>query len=143
MTTPDAAAGRDGAAQWAAIAAAPFARLTTFKRNGDPVSSAMWLAPLGDDIVMSTPADMVKVKRLRRDARVELAISNRMGTVEDGAAVVTGRGVVLSDPADVANGTRAILGKYGLQWRAMKAVEWVAARGRSRDRVVLRLTRDA
>ena len=47
-----------------------FVSLTTWKKSGEKVASAMWLARDGDALVMWTPADSWKVKRARRNPAV-------------------------------------------------------------------------
>ncbi len=113
-----------------------FVSLTTFRRNGVPVATPVWVAPDGDALVVTTPADSGKVKRLRRDPRVELRPCNRRGTVPDGAPVASGVAeVVAPDERSVA----ALKRKYGLQYRLISALERVVVRG-SRERVILRIT---
>ncbi|MFT3660225.1 MAG: PPOX class F420-dependent oxidoreductase [Gordonia sp. (in: high G+C Gram-positive bacteria)] len=56
-----------------------FVLLTTYRRDGTPVSTAMWAAPDGDDLVFWTPADTWKVKRLRRDPAVRVQACDRPG----------------------------------------------------------------
>ena len=75
-----------------------FVSLTTFRRSGEPVSTPVWVARDGDALVVTTPEDSGKVKRLRHTTRVELRPCNRMGRVKDGVPPVAGR-------ADIADGT--------------------------------------
>jgi PPOX class probable F420-dependent enzyme len=56
-----------------------FLSLTTFRKSGERVSSAMWVARDGDALIMFTPESSGKVKRLRNSPRVELRPCNRMG----------------------------------------------------------------
>jgi PPOX class probable F420-dependent enzyme len=74
-----------------------FVSLTTWKKNGEKVASAMWLARDGDALVMWTPADSWKVKRLRRDNRVELTPCGRTGQVDGGAKTTAGTAIVDDD----------------------------------------------
>ncbi|MEJ7654617.1 MAG: pyridoxamine 5'-phosphate oxidase family protein [Chloroflexia bacterium] len=59
MTEPDA----DTA--FAALHGHTYARLTTFRKNGEGVASAMWFALEGGQLYIATPANTGKVKRLR------------------------------------------------------------------------------
>jgi hypothetical protein len=96
----------------------------------------VWIARDGDALVVTTPADSGKVKRLRRDPRVELRPCNRRGTVPDGAPVAGGVAeVVAPDDRSVA----ALKRKYGLQYRLISTLERLFAR-RGRERVILRIT---
>jgi PPOX class probable F420-dependent enzyme len=113
-----------------------FVALTTFRRNGNPVSTPVWIAVDGDALVVTTPATSGKVKRLRRDPRVEMRPCNRRGTVPDGAPLVTGVAEVTA-PDDASS--RALRTKYGWQYRLITTVEKLVNR-RNRERVILRIT---
>ncbi|CAN5418447.1 PPOX class F420-dependent oxidoreductase [soil metagenome] len=121
------------------IGAEKFVSLTTFKRDGSPVAGPMWIAPDGEHLVVWTPADSWKVKRARRDPRVELTPCNRTGKVEAGAPVLQGTAEVITDPAYVGRAEAAIKTKYGFEFRIITLVEAVLARGR-KTRVALRIS---
>ena len=110
--------------------------LSTFRRTGAPVPTVVWIAPEGDALVVTTTADSGKVKRLRRDPRVELRPSNRRGQVAADAPVAAGVAAVV--PQD-ERATAALRRKYGLQYRLITGLERLVARGR-RERVILRIT---
>jgi PPOX class probable F420-dependent enzyme len=116
-----------------------FVSLTTFRRSGQPVATPVWVAVDGDALVVITPQDSGKVKRLRHDPRVELRPCSRSGRVADGAPVVAGRAEVLADAASTVRVTDRIRAKYGLEYRAVMLVERVVARG-LKTRVGLRIT---
>lgn len=116
-----------------------FVSLATFKKSGEKVASAMWLARDGDALVMWTPADSWKVKRIRRDGRVELTPCGRTGKVNDGAATTTGSASVDADPAETERVRRLIKAKYGFEFHVITTIERIVARG-SRDRVAVRIT---
>lgn len=118
-----------------------FVSLTTFKKSGEKVAGAMWLARDGDAVVMWTPADSWKVKRLRRDSRVELTPCGRTGKVPDGAEVICGSAVVDADPAETARVERLIKTKYGFEFYVITVLERIVARGK-KDRVAVRITID-
>ena len=119
-----------------------FVSLTTFKKSGEKVAGAMWLARDGDALVMWTPADSWKVKRLRRDRRVELTPCGRTGTVRDGASTTCGSAEVDPDPAATARVEGLIKAKYGVEFYVITFLERILARGR-KDRVAVRITIDA
>ena len=118
-----------------------FVSLTTFKKSGEKVAGAMWLARDGQALVMWTPADSWKVKRLRRDSRVELTPCGRTGKVTDDAESTNGSAVVDTDPVEAARVEQLIKAKYGFEFHVITLVERIIARGR-KDRVVLRITTD-
>lgn len=116
-----------------------FVSLTTFKRNGDAVASAMWIARDGESLVVWTPADAWKVKRVARDPRVTLTASGRTGKVAENAPELAGSAEVIRDPGEVARVEGLIKRKYGFEFRIVTLVEAVVARGR-KPRVALRIT---
>lgn len=121
------------------LATESFVSLTTFRRNGDGVSTPMWVARDGDALVMTTVAGSGKVKRLRNDPRVELRPCNRAGSVAPGAVTIPASAQVVDDAAESERQTAVLRAKYGFQFTAMLAVERLASRGRKRERVILRL----
>lgn len=116
-----------------------FVALTTFKRNGEQVSTPMWIGRDGTDLFAWTPADSWKVKRVGNNPRVLLAPSSRFGKVRDGAVTVEGTARVITDPATVDRLEGRIRRKYGLQYRLVTLIETIAARGR-KPRVILQIT---
>lgn len=109
---------------------ASFVSLTTFRKNGVGVSTPVWIARDGDELIVTTPRRSGKVKRLRNDPRVTLAPCDRRGRVADGAAVVE---------AEVERLGRVFLGKYRLEYRIFMLIERLVSRD-DRTRVMLRLT---
>jgi hypothetical protein len=135
MPTPSPASVAD-------LAREDFVSLTTFRRSGAPVSTPVWVAADGDALVVTTPADSGKVKRLRHTPHVELRPCGRGGGVADGVVPTAAVAHVLTDPAEHERHAAALRGKYGLQYRAMMLIERVVAR-RTRPRVILRITAPA
>jgi uncharacterized protein len=120
----------------AAIGGHRFVSLTTFRRNGAAVATPVWIARDGDALVVTTPADSGKAKRLRHDPRVEMRRCDRRGRVPEGAEPVTGVADLVSPDAGHLAALRA---KYGLEYRIVLAVERLLRR-RQRDRVIVRIT---
>jgi uncharacterized protein len=116
-----------------------FVSLTTWKKSGEKVSTPMWLARDGDALVMWTPADSWKVKRLRRDSRVELTPCTRTGKVDEAASTTLGSALVDADPAATARVRQLIKAKYGFGFHVITLLERIIARG-SKDRVAVRIT---
>ena len=56
-----------------ALAKEPFVSITTFKRDGTPVSVPVWCAADNGTLLDFSEADSWKVKRIRRDPHVRLA----------------------------------------------------------------------
>lgn len=118
---------------------ASFVSLTTFRKNGVGVSTPVWIARDGDELIVTTPRRSGKVKRLRNDPRVTLAPCDRRGRVADGAAVVEANATIEAVEAEVERLGRVFLGKYRLEYRIFMLIERLVSRG-DRTRVMLRLT---
>lgn len=125
------------------LAEEPFVALTTFRRDGTPVPTTVWVAGDGPDLVVTTPAGSGKVKRLRRDPHVQVVPSSRRGRVEPGASPTDGSIVIVDparDPGEFARLSALFPAKYGLQYRMMMVVEKVVTRGKGADRFMLRIS---
>jgi uncharacterized protein len=55
--------------------------LETFKKNGQGVETPVWFVLSGDRFYVYTEADSWKVKRIRNQPRVRVAVCNMRGTV--------------------------------------------------------------
>ena len=110
MTTTIAPVGD----RFAPLARHEFVVLTTYRRDGTAVPTTVWFAN-GDGVVyITTREGSGKLKRIRREGRVELAPSDRVGTLL-GEPAVAGRARVGS-PGERAGALAALAGKYGAQW---------------------------
>lgn len=121
-----------------------FVSVTTYRRSGVAVATPVWAVADGGDLLVWTPADSGKVKRLRNDPRVELAPCSRRGAVADGAPRVAGTAVVETDAAAVRSVEVRLRREYGLEYRVVTTLERVVAtlRRRRTPRVVLRISAD-
>ena len=111
-----------------------FISLTTYRRTGAAVSTPVWVAREGDDLVVTTPSDSGKVKRLRHTPRVEMRPCGRTGKVRDGAPVLTGQVEIVDQDQP-----QVFQRKYGLEYRLFMGIERLGKAGR-RPRVLLRIT---
>jgi hypothetical protein len=102
---------------------AKYILLTTYKRDGTPVATPVWIAGAGDGYVFTTGAATWKARRLRRDPRVQVQVCDMRGRIEPDAAIYTGTGAVKDDAAAVAAAEAAILDKYGWQFRATRVLD--------------------
>lgn len=114
------------------VRSAKYISLTTFKRSGQPVATPVWIAPAlpgepfrDGELVFVSLADAWKVKRLRRDPRVEVRVCDVRGTVEPGTPRYAGTGRLLPAPEDVRAIKRAIGDKYGWWYHAFATGESV------------------
>lgn len=121
-----------------ALAAARFLSITTFKRDGTPVSTPMWCAGQDGSMTVFTEANSGKVKRLRHDPHVSVAPCSARGKTLGPA--VDGTAHILYATAQV----EALLDhKYGWAWRGYKLLMAAVRRIRRQPRpkaVTLRIT---
>lgn len=115
-----------------ALADEKYVSFTTFRRNGEPVPVAVWIAALPDGTFgFTTGGDSWKVRRLRNDPRVRVQASNVRGVVRSGATVYEGTAVALDgDDPTHQQIERAIAGKYGLVFRLVQFSGWVQSKFR-------------
>jgi uncharacterized protein len=116
------------------LADARFVSLTTFRRSGEAVSTPVWVGRDGGALVVLTPADSGKVKRLRHDPRVEIRPCGRFGAVADGVAPVVGTAEVREHPDDVERARATIRRTYPLESRLVLGIERLVERLRRRPR---------
>lgn len=117
-----------------------YVSLTTFRRTGVPVSTPVWVAPVGDALVVMTGAATGKAKRVRNDARVELRECTARGSVAEGAPVVAGTAELVTDPEEVERLLVGHRAKYGWQYRGFRLLQRLTGEGGAGEDVVLRIT---
>jgi PPOX class probable F420-dependent enzyme len=125
---------------FAALGDEQFLSLTTFRKSGERVSTAVWIGRDGDALIVTTPEASGKVKRLRNSPRVEVRPCNRMGRVKAGVEPVGGVAEVLTDEGSRERLTGIIRRKYGLEYRVVMGIERLIKSGQ-KNRVILRITR--
>jgi PPOX class probable F420-dependent enzyme len=100
-----------------ALAKEPFVSITTFKRDGTPVSVPVWCAADNGSLLVFSEADSWKVKRIRRDPHVRLAPCSARGTP---------RGPAVDADASLVEETTKVetllAQKYGWAWRGYRAL---------------------
>jgi PPOX class probable F420-dependent enzyme len=117
-----------------------YVSLTTFRRTGAPVSTPVWIARDGAELVVVSVDPAGKLKRLAHTARGELRPCNPRGRVPEGAPTYAGTAVVVRTPEGVAAVKRALARKYVMA-RLGDAVARVTDRVRPRaPRAGIRIT---
>jgi uncharacterized protein len=94
-----------------------YVNLTTFRKSGVAVPTAMWFAEIDGIIYISTGASSGKVKRIRNSGRVTLAPCSANGKVTGDAVEGTAR--IISDQQEIARAEAALAKKYGIQRRLL------------------------
>ncbi|WP_176451769.1 PPOX class F420-dependent oxidoreductase [Enemella dayhoffiae] len=111
------------------IADEQFVLLTTFKKDGTPVATPVWIAALPDGrAAFTTSTSTWKTKRLRRDPRVTVQPCSRTGTPRPGSAEIVGTGQVVTAGPDLTAARRAIRKKYGIQVPIIFGVQAIISR---------------
>jgi PPOX class probable F420-dependent enzyme len=91
-----------------------YVSVTTYRKDGTPVATPVWVAQDGDAVVVWTAADSGKVKRIRNNPAVTVAACDMRGRLA--SEPVPGRAEILD-----AAGTERVRGllrrKYGLAGR--------------------------
>ena len=64
-----------------AVLTAQYVALTTYRRDGTPVTTPVWAAAEGESIYLFTNAAAGKVKRLRNSSRAAVAPCTARGTI--------------------------------------------------------------
>jgi PPOX class probable F420-dependent enzyme len=96
------------------LGAEKYVLLTTFRKDGRAVPTALWVVPDGDGIAFWTPVDSGKVKRLRNSGRVTVAPCDLRGTPQGEAVEAQAR---IGEPSDTVRVRRVLARKYGLLGR--------------------------
>ena len=121
-----------------AFSTEPYMLLTTFRSSGAPVSTPVWVVEGLGGLLVTTSGASGKVKRIRKNASVQLTACDRVGSVPDGAPVVRAAACVLEDPESRQVIEAALERKYGARYRTVRA----ARRRPLSESVVLRILPD-
>jgi uncharacterized protein len=104
------------------------------------VPTPVWIARDGDALIVTTPEQSGKVKRLQASPRVELRPCGRFGRVRHGLEPVAGVAEILTDDDSHERLTSLVREKYGLEYRIFMGLERIWKSGLL-ARVILRITR--
>jgi hypothetical protein len=113
------------------LAEGKYLSLTTFRKDGTPVATPVWLVREGDTLRVITQANSGKAKRLRNDPRVLLAPCDARGTLKGQQVEGTS---TLQDEAETARTAQLVEARYGLlgkllMWRSRRAARKPGAAG--------------
>jgi PPOX class probable F420-dependent enzyme len=111
-----------------------YARLTTFGKSGEPVSTPVLFALEGDLVYVFTDLHSGKAGRIRNDPRVRLAPSSFRGRPRSEEVRAEAR---ILDPDEHDTADRALREKYGWRYRLAQAV--ISLLGLSARRAFLEL----
>ncbi len=125
---------------FAALSGQKYINLTTFRRDGSPVTTPVWFAREGEVLYITTYDGTGKVKRLRANERVEIAASDARGKARGPVQVAHGR--VVADAGEGVRAEAALRRTYGWQYRVIRLMTNLASRRRTSTatRIYLALT---
>jgi PPOX class probable F420-dependent enzyme len=96
------------------LADAQYVLLTSYRKDGTPKGTPVWVVPDGDAIAIWTPTESYKVKRIRRNPKVEVAPCEFSGRPTGESR--SGKAEIL-DAGATERVREAIRRKYGLMGR--------------------------
>ncbi|MDH6243322.1 PPOX class F420-dependent oxidoreductase [Mycobacterium sp. OTB74] len=97
-----------------------YALLRTYRRDGSPVDTPIWLAAHNGALVFRTKVGP-KTKRLTTRPDVELTPCDYRGEIQGGATTFVGRATLLSG-VEAQEANRALHRRYGWQWNVVPLV---------------------
>jgi PPOX class probable F420-dependent enzyme len=107
--------------------------LTTFRRDGTPVATPVWLADLGGgEVGFWTSSASGKAKRLAHTERVTVQPCNARGVPKAGSEVTQATARVVTG-AELEAVNSKVVAKYGFQTRITKAMVTTMARLRGKS----------
>src|SRR5688500_7634040 len=109
-----------------AAASTPYCLLVTYRRDGTPVPTPVWVARDGERLVFESDADAPKVKRLRRNPQVRVAPCNSRGRPLGPPLEARAR---ILGPEEEAAAERALADRHGLQRRIAQRLRPEAPEG--------------
>ena len=89
-----------------------FVSITTFKRDGTPVSTPVWVVGENGNLLVISEADSWKVKRIRRNGHIRITPCSARGKPH--GETVEADATIDSDTAEVEN---LLAEKYGWMYR--------------------------
>lgn len=90
-----------------------YVSLETYRRNGTAVQTPVWVARVGEELVVFTNGTSYKVKRLRRNPKLRIAKCGVRGALKGPWQEATAK--IVTEPADEEKAYAALRKKYGWQ----------------------------
>ncbi len=109
------------------LAREKYVSLTTFRKDGTPISTPVWVAGVDGRLLVWTAAGSWKVKRIRRDAHVRVTACGATGATHGEA--VDAQASIVDDTALVEE---LLARKYGVTYRLVRGFNALNRRVRRR-----------
>ena len=123
--------------------AARYVSLTTFKKDGSPKATPVWITGSGGSYLFTTGDKAWKTRRLLKNSAVEVQICDMRGRVKPNTPIYRGTGEVQTGAESVAAAERALAAKYRWQFKATQVVDALKlklGRGAKQEVVAIHLT---
>ena len=91
--------------------------LTTFRRTGAAVATPVWFVRLEDTLYVYSDATVGKVKRIRYNSQVQVAVCTMLGRVK--GLTITSVARIVTDPQEQARAKAALDAKYWMARRLL------------------------
>jgi PPOX class probable F420-dependent enzyme len=123
-----------------AVLAAQYVALTTFRRDGTPVTTPVWAAAEGNSLYIFSNPNAGKVKRLRNSSRAAVAPCTATGTITGSSLPAE---ALILPSAQMPMVWALLIKKYGVPARLFAAYDRVRALLRMKPSagIEVRLTR--
>ena len=109
-----------------------YINLITYRRDNTPVSTAVWVAGIGDALYITTGKAAGKVKRIKNNGKATIHETNQSGS-QKLSEDLNLEAKIVSDLVEKKEGIKAITKKYGLMAKMMM-------RGPDEGRSIIKLT---
>jgi PPOX class probable F420-dependent enzyme len=121
---------------------AKYVSFVTYKKDGTPVATPVWVVPFEGGYAFTTEPNAFKVRRLRNDARATLTVCNMRGAIAEGATAHIGAAVVLNE-SDTQRVDALIRKKYTIGYRmlgVMSLLKRIAGKGSTAGDAAIKVT---
>ena len=105
------------------LAAARYVSLESYRRDGEAVATPVWITADAGKLYCWTLIDTGKVKRIRQNSNVRLALCDAVGNLE--GEWVLAEAQILDSPAALEAQLRRLRAKYGWKFLAYRLVSVV------------------
>ncbi|MBM4228404.1 MAG: PPOX class F420-dependent oxidoreductase [Gammaproteobacteria bacterium] len=120
-----------------ALSAARYVSLATRRRDGREVLTPVWMAPVEARHFVFSSSETGKVKRIRNNPAVRLAVCDLRGVVKSAWLEAQAR-LVIDEPDTEALAYRALRHRYRWQMSLLDGLSWLS--GRYHRRVIIEIT---
>jgi PPOX class probable F420-dependent enzyme len=94
--------------------------IESYRKNGEPVRTTVWFVEDNGILYVRTDNRTGKVKRIRRNSKVRIALSNARGTLKSDWIDATAHVRVGADNEHIYSMLKK---KYGIMWKAVRILQ--------------------